>query len=73
MCSSRFRSDIENLVSIAEDGPTARGDGVDIELRDLYGNAGCCSLKDMLISASEARYVGRLEAHQQPSRALSWR
>ena len=60
MCTRRFGADIEHLVSVSQNRPTARGDRVYIELGYLNSDAGGGSLKDMFVLAAESRNIGGL-------------
>jgi len=62
MCTRRFGADIEHLVSVSQNRPTARGDRVYIELGYLNSDAGGGSLKDMFVLAAESRNVRRLRS-----------
>lgn len=51
MRAGRFGADDEETVAKEESGTTAGSDSVDVELRRLNGDSGCCGFKDVLIAS----------------------
>jgi hypothetical protein len=70
MSTSRLWASVEHAVPEGEAGSTSSSDGVDVELWTLNGNAGGGGLVNDLVSAVEARHVGRgpsdVKASRQP-------
>lgn len=58
MSAGRLGTDVKDAVSVCQDGATARGDRVDVELRDLNGDAGRGGSEDVLIIPAEPRHIG---------------
>jgi hypothetical protein len=60
MCACRLWTNVENLVSIGQDRPTASCDSVDIELRYLNRDPSSGRFEDMLVLSTEPGDIGGL-------------
>jgi hypothetical protein len=69
MGTGRLGSDIEDFVLIGQDGAASSGDGVDVELRHLDRDPGGRGAEDMVVTSTEAGYIGglRVSDQHQPS------
>ena len=63
----RLRSHGEKAAAEQQAAAAARSDGVNIQLRRLYGNPGYCGFEHVLVSPSEAADVGAGAAHVEPN------